>query len=62
MANIIAIAHKELRAYFVSPIAYVLFVFFALLFGFFYISSLNFMLQVSSMGPEMGGPQTVNIN
>ena len=62
MANIIAIAHKELRAYFVSPIAYVLFVFFALLFGFFYISSLNFMLLVSSMGPEMGGPQTVNIN
>ncbi len=34
MANIIAIAHKELRAYFVSPIAYVLFVFFALLFGY----------------------------
>ena len=36
MTNILAIAHKELRAYFASPIAYVVIGFFALVFGFMY--------------------------
>ena len=43
MSNILALAQKELRAYFVSPIAYVLLVFFALLFGWFYIAGLRVM-------------------
>ena len=47
MGNILTLAQKELRAYFVSPIAYVLLVFFALLFGYFYVSSINFMVQLS---------------
>ena len=36
MRNILAIAGKELRAYFASPIGYVLIGFFALLFGYFF--------------------------
>ena len=62
MGNILTLAQKELRAYFVSPIAYVLLVFFALLFGFFYASSINFVVQLSMSQFGFGGPQVVNIN
>jgi ABC-2 type transport system permease protein len=62
MGNILTLAQKELRAYFVSPIAYVLLVFFALVFGYFYVSSINFMVQLSMGQFGMGGPQIVNIN
>ena len=62
MGNILTLAQKELRAYFVSPIAYVLLVFFTLLFGYFYVSSINFMVQLSMGQFGMGGPQIVNIN
>ena len=62
MGNILTMAQKELRAYFVSPIAYVLLVFFALLFGYFYASSINYMVQMSMGQFGMGGPQIVNIN
>ncbi len=61
MSNVLALAHKELRAYFVSPMAYALFGFFALLFGWFYIASMNVMLQYS-MGQFGQGPQAVNLN
>ena len=62
MGNILTLAQKELRAYFASPIAYVLLVFFALLFGYFYASSINFVVQLSMGQFGMGGPQIVNIN
>ena len=62
MGNILTLAQKELRGYFVSPIAYVLLVFFALLFGFFYASSINFVVQLSMGQFGFGGPQVVNIN
>jgi ABC-2 type transport system permease protein len=62
MGNILALAEKELRGYFVSPIAYVLLVFFALLFGYFYISSINFVVQLSMGQFGGGGPQVININ
>ncbi len=40
MRNILAIAHKELKSYFASPIAYIVIGFFALLFGcFFYVAA-----------------------
>ncbi|MCH7750425.1 MAG: hypothetical protein IH939_20285 [Acidobacteria bacterium] len=45
MGNILTIAQKELRAYFVSPIAYVVLGLFAVLFGVFYVTSLNVMVQ-----------------
>ena len=47
MSNILAIAHKELKAYFASPIAYIVIGFFALLFGFFFYALLVFFDQQS---------------
>ena len=62
MANILTLAGKELRAYFLSPIAYVVIGLFALLFGVFYVSSLNIMVRLSMGQFGAGGPQVVNIN
>ena len=62
MGNIIALAHKELRSYFVSPIGYVVIGFFALLFAVFFISSLNFILRVSLQAGMMQGAPVININ
>ncbi len=42
MSNMLAIAHKELKGYFASPIAYIVLGFFALMFGFFFYSLLLF--------------------
>ena len=61
MRNIAAIAQREVNAYFVSPIAYVLIGFFALLFGWFFYVPLAFFIQQSSqMG--MNPTQALNIN
>lgn len=64
MNNILAIAHKEVRAYFASPIAYVVIGLFALLFGYFYVAILSWFVQQSSqMSMNMGmGPMTLNVN
>ena len=48
MSNILAIAQKELRAYFASPIAYIVLGFFALLFGYFYVAHPG-LLRAQSM-------------
>jgi gliding motility-associated transport system permease protein len=61
MSNIAALAQKELRSYFASPIAYIIIGFFALVFGWFYIVSLNFFMQ-ASMQMGMPGQGQVNIN
>lgn len=61
MRNILAIAQRELNAYFASPIAYVLIGFFALLFGwFFYVPLAYFEQQSMQMG--MNPTQALNIN
>ena len=64
MSNILAIAHKELKSYFASPIAYIVIGFFALLYGWFYAVMLQFFVRASlQMGqPGMGGPQSANVN
>jgi len=64
MRNTLAIAHKEERAYFASPIAYIVIGFFALLFGWFYIGILDwFVRQGMQMGQfGMQGPQNMNVN
>lgn len=63
MSNILAIAHKELRAYFASPIAYIVIGMFALLFGWFYIGILDwFVRQGMQMGAMGMGPQQLNVN
>ena len=59
MSNILAIAQKELRSYFASPIAYVIIGFFALVFGYFYVVSINVFLQ---MAMQMGVPGQGQIN
>ena len=61
MMNILAIANKELRSYFASPIAYIVLGFFALLYGWFYVTILNFFVQ-QSMSMNQFGPQSMNIN
>jgi ABC-2 type transport system permease protein len=65
MANILAIAQKELKSYFASPIAYIVIGFFALLFGYFFVALLAFFerqsMQMASMGMMDGAP-TPNIN
>ena len=40
LSNVLAIAHKELKSYFASPIAYIVIGFFALMFGFFFYIAL----------------------
>jgi ABC-2 type transport system permease protein len=64
VSNILAIAHKEIRAYFASPIAYVVIGLFALLFGVFYYAILDwFVKQGMQMAMGMGGgPQSLNVN
>jgi ABC-2 type transport system permease protein len=60
MRNILAIAGKEIRAYFTSPIAYVVIGFYALLFGYFFAVMLTFFERQSMQMMQMGG--AVNIN
>jgi len=62
MSNILAIAQKELRSYFVSPIAYVVISLFAVLFGVFFVSSLSFLLRISLQAGMMQGAPPININ
>jgi len=55
-----AIAERELRAYFSSPIAYVVIGIFALLYGYFFYALLEYFMR-QSMGEGAQG-QTMNIN
>jgi ABC-2 type transport system permease protein len=61
MRNILAIAGKELRSYFASPIAYVIIGLFALIFGWFFYVPLSFFNR-QSMQMSMGMGGTLNIN
>jgi ABC-2 type transport system permease protein len=62
MTNILAIAQKELRAYFASPIAYVVIGFFALVFGWMYASILQWFVGQGMQAGLGMGPQALNIN
>src|SRR3954470_14682722 len=62
MRNVMAIAGRELRSYFASPIAYVVIGFFALVFGQMYVGVMTWFVQ---QGTQMGmgmGPQSLNVN
>ncbi|HEX6974016.1 MAG TPA: ABC transporter permease [Vicinamibacterales bacterium] len=61
MRNIIAIADKELRAYFASPIAYIIIGLFSLLFGWFFYMYLMVFVQQSEQMMQFGGG-AANIN
>jgi ABC-2 type transport system permease protein len=62
MRNILIICKKELRSYFVSPIAYLLLTMFALIFGFFFWNSVGYfnMMGLESQMRGQGFPMSVN--
>ena len=64
MSNVIAIAQKELKSYFASPIAYIVIGFWALLYGWFFVFILNYFLRQSLQMGQFGmqGPQSMNVN
>ena len=62
MSNVIAIAHKELKSYFASPIAYIVIGFFVLLFGFFYYTLLMIFNQQSMQMTGFQGAPVQNVN
>ena len=63
MSNILAIAQKELKSYFASPIAYIVIGLWALLYGYFFYAILHFFVQQSLQMSQFGqGPQSMNVN
>lgn len=60
--NLRAIAGKELRGFFASPVAWVLMGLFAALYGYFFSVYLAFFVKNSMQSQLGGGPQTMNIN
>jgi len=64
MSNILAIAQRELKSYFASPIAYVVIGLFVALYGYFYIVMLDYFMRMSLQMNQfgMGGPQSANVN
>lgn len=62
MRNTLTIAHKELRSYFASPIGYVVLGFFALLYGWFYVTMLSYFVRQSMQASQVGGAEAMNVN
>ena len=64
MSNILAIAHKELKAYFSSPIAYIVIGLWALMYGYFFVAILSFFVRQSMQMGQFGmqGAQAMNVN
>jgi ABC-2 type transport system permease protein len=60
MRNVIAIADKELRSYFSSPIAYILIGFFLLPFGVFFYLYLGAFVKQSLQMAQFGGAMNIN--
>ena len=61
MRNVLALAEKELRSYFASPIAYVIIGLFALLFGWFFYVYLTVFVRQSEQMMQMGRAPNVNL-
>jgi ABC-2 type transport system permease protein len=59
MRTILAIWQRELRAYFVSPIAYVVLTIFSLIVGFFFVANLSSLIQASMM--QGGQAQPIDV-
>jgi ABC-2 type transport system permease protein len=63
MRNTLTIANKELRSYFASPIGYIVLGFFALLYGWFYVTMLSYFVRQSlQMAQFGGGSEAMNVN
>ena len=64
MRNICTIAMREFSVYFTSPIAYIVLVMFAVIFGYFFSTGLAFFLDYSASAAAQGGmgAPTMNVN
>jgi gliding motility-associated transport system permease protein len=62
LQNIRAIAGKELRGYYSSPIAWVMMGLFAFIFGVFFRTYVDYFAQMSTQAGFGGAPPSVNIN
>src|SRR5712692_11122928 len=62
MRNIFIICRKEIRSYFVSPIAYLLLTMFALIFGFFFWNALGYFVFVGMESQMRGQSFPMNVN
>jgi ABC-2 type transport system permease protein len=60
--KISAIAGKELRGYFASPVAWVMMGLFAFIFGYFFLSYLTYFVRNSMQAMMGGGPSSMNVN
>ena len=62
LRNVMAIAAKEARGYYASPLAWVLLGLFAFIFAYFFVAQLEYFARASMGGQFGGGPQKVNVN
>lgn len=62
MRNIWIICWKELRSYFVSPIAYLLLTMFAVIFGFFFWNALGYFVFIGMESQMRGETFPLNVN
>ena len=62
MRNVWIIWRKELRSYFVSPIAYILLVMFAVIFGFFFWNALGYFVNATMEAMLEGENFPMNVN
>jgi ABC-2 type transport system permease protein len=62
MRNVWIICRKELRSYFVSPVAWLLLTMFAVIFGFFFWNSLGYFVYLGMEANMAGETYPMNIN
>jgi len=62
MRNVWVILRKELRSYFVSPVAYLLLAMFAVIFGFFFWNILGFFVREGMESMMRGQTSPMNLN
>jgi ABC-2 type transport system permease protein len=62
MSNALAIAGKELKSYFATPIAFVIITFFSLIYGWFFTAILFFVNQQSARLGAAGGGPPINLD
>ena len=62
MRNVLTIWRKELRSYFVSPIAYLLLAMFAVIFGFFFWNILGYFIFTGMESQMRGEMYPMNVN
>jgi ABC-2 type transport system permease protein len=64
MRNVMAIAQKELKGYFSSPVGWIIMGVWALLYWYFFVAILQFFVRQSMQMNQFGmqGPQAMNVN